>query len=214
MKYLIFKFISVLSLIFVLSACYNDTNENPENKNKGKIKEEVNLTYKNIKSLTVHYQGKVNAFPATVSLFIKDEGKMIRSDFKSFNGKDTDLVSFFKINQDYFFIDNKKGLKVKKRIAKSDFLNFFYFPVDKYLKTDKSKNIERFENRNVVNKNCQHLQIKTDTSQADFFVWNNILLKVNTKMRTGKNLTKVVLQAKTLEENMPFPDSLFKIDLK
>jgi len=201
----------IFNIIF-LSACFND--EERVDKINNSKKENLDIHFNSIDALSIHYKGKMNEYPAFVNLYIDEKGKKIRADYKSFNGKDTLIISYLKIGKNYYYIDHKNNVITKRLAIIDDFMNFLYLPVNKLIKIKSDKfHLERYEDKDVIQKKCSHLKLKTDSSQADFYVWNNILLKVNTEMEQGETVTKLDLSATTIEHSKKLADSLFEIDI-
>lgn len=207
----IFTILLIFNII-ILSACFNDDEQ--VDKINNEKKENLDIHFKSIDALSIHYKGKMNEYPAFVSLYIAEKGNKIRADYKSLNGKDTLIISYLKIGNDYYYIDHKNNVITKRPAIMDDFMSFLYVPVNKLVKIKSDKfHLERYEDMNVIEKKCTHLKLKTDSSQADFYVWNNILLKVNTKIEQGETITKLDLSATTIEPSKKLADSLFKIGI-
>ncbi len=207
-------FYTLAITLILLNSCIND-DQRVEKINKHNQPQQMNIQLNNINSLSIFYKGKINEYPASVKLFIADKGKKIRADFHSFKGVDTQQISYLKINDKFYTIDYQNKIKSSRPITQNDFLNFFYFPTDKLLKIKSNQlHFVPFEDTHLLSKKCKHLKIKTDTSNADFYVWNNILLKINTRIEFPDSSTTLKLYAKVLEENTKLADSLFKIDFQ
>jgi len=198
--------------ILLLSACFTEPNNSVIPKmHSGKNYPQMNFRENN---LSIYYYGTINDFPASAHLTIIEGGQKIRTDIKSFDGNKTQEISYVKINDDIFIIDHQAKVKSMRKITEEDFIHFFYISVDKFLKkSSKEEHFEILESAFHLQQKCNHFRINTDTSHAEFHVWNNILLMMNTEMKRENELIKMNLEAVSIEK-INFPnDRLFKISL-
>ncbi len=200
-------------IILTLSACFTETtNSVIPQMHSGKNFPQMDFRDNN---LSINYYGTINDFPASAHLTIIEGGQKIRTDIKSFDGNKTQEISYIKINDDIYIIDHQAKVKSMRKITENDFILFFYIPIEKFLrKSPKEEHLEILENASHLQQKCNHFRINTDTSHAEFHVWNNILLIMNTEMKWENELIKMNLEAISIEK-INFPnDSLFKISLQ
>ncbi|MCK5536665.1 MAG: hypothetical protein KAI79_07545 [Bacteroidales bacterium] len=205
MHKILFIFLIITSFSF---SCYTDsTSTSPEN---GAANNKIAVLHISENNLCINYYGTINNFPASVKLTIKNGGQRIRTDIKTFDGNKTQQISYIKLQDEIYSLDANTNVVSQKNFDKDDFIHFFYLPSDHFLsKSLLDNNVEIMENAWHLGKICTHFQIKTDTSHAEFHVWNNILLKINTQMHNDGNTYKINLEAVSIEKELIPNDSIF-----
>jgi hypothetical protein len=202
------NFLTLLFILSLFSACYTENSNTPPVYKNSKINvPQLKLSNKN---LSITYIGTINDIPASVHLVIKDAGQKIRTDIKTNDGTKTIETNYLKLNDDFYFLDKQNSVVSQRDFSTEDFIHFFYLPTEQLLSNVlRDNNMEVLENENLLSQSCSHFRIRTDTSSAEFLVWNNILLKINTEIRSHGEIQTLKLQAVSLEKELNPNTNLF-----